>query len=273
MNEKLEKLIDNLPIIKQLFKYDVYLTVMDNNGVIQGFSVPDGVAPKLRVGEVFHDPSGAMDRVLKTGNPQHNQLPREVMGEAFEGALFPIKDGNDIAGCIICTYSIDAQEEMMAIALKFQQSVNNINASLRTLVVGIENLFKLLSDMDEMANSVEDDIQNAAEVVNNINSNASRSNILALNASIEAARSGELGKGFAVVAAEMSKLSNDNGSSAKEIKDALNTIMEHLVTISSSIKEAGNFTKDQQGNIASIEDVLKEMTVLAGKLEEDIKKH
>ena len=41
MNEKLEKLIDTLPLIKQLFKYDVYLTVMDENSVIQGFSIPD----------------------------------------------------------------------------------------------------------------------------------------------------------------------------------------------------------------------------------------
>lgn len=272
MNRKLEALIDNLPIIKQLFKYDVYLTVMDNNGVIQGFSVPDGVAPKLSVGERFHDPSGALDIVLKTGRPQYNHLPKDVMGEAFEGELFPIKDGNDIAGCITCTYSVETKEEMMNITSQFRKAVNNINTSLHTLVDGIENLFKLLSDMDEMANSVEGDIQNAADVVNNINSNASRSNILALNASIEAARSGELGKGFAVVAAEMSKLSTDNGSSAKAIKEALNIIMEHLVTISSAIKEAGNFTKDQQGNISSIENVLAEMTMLAGKLEEDIKK-
>ncbi|MCH5249965.1 MAG: hypothetical protein J1E98_08525 [Lachnospiraceae bacterium] len=272
MNHKLEKLIDNLPIIKQLFKYDVYLTVMDNNGVIQGFSVPDGVTPQLHLGEAFHDPSGALDKVLKTGKPQRNRLPKEVMGEAFEGALFPIKDGNDIVGCITCTYSVDANEEMMDIALKFKESVDNINTSLHTLVNGIENLFKLLTNMGEMANSVEVDIQNASDVVNEINSNASRSNILALNASIEAARSGELGKGFAVVAAEMSKLANDNGSSSKEIKETLNVIMEHLVTISSSIKEAGNFAKDQKGNISSIEEVLQEMTVLAGKLEEDIEK-
>ena len=272
MNEKLKNLIDTLPLIKQLFKYDVYISVMDENSVIQGFSIPDGVAPKTHVGEVFDDPSGALDKVLRTGKPQYNHLPKEVMGEAFEGGLFPVKDGNDVVGCITCSYSVEAQEEMMEIALKFQESVNNINTSVQTLVDGIEDLFQLLSGMDEMANSVESDIHNTTEVVDKISSNASRSNILALNASIEAARSGEFGRGFSVVASEMGKLANDNGSSSKAVKEALDIITEHLLAISESIKEAGNFTKDQQGNISSIEEVLKEMVVLAGRLEEDIKK-
>lgn len=273
MNEKLEKLIESLPIMHQLFQYDAYITVMDKDRVVRGFSIPDGVVPQVHVGETFYDSSGALDKVLRTGNAQHNYLPKEVMGEAFEGALFPIKDGNDVVGCIICTYSVDTKKEMASIALKFQESVNKISESLHTLVDGIENLFQLLSNMDEMANSVESDIQNAAEVVNEISNNASRSNILALNASIEAARSGTVGRGFAVVATEMGKLANDNGSSSTEIKEALNIIMGHLDTISSSIKEASNFTKEHQGNIHSINEILEEMTVLAGKLEEDIKRH
>ena len=111
----------------------------------------------------------------------------------------------------------------------------------------------------------------AVEVVNKINNNATRSNILALNASIEAARSGEFGRGFSVVATEMGKLANDSGSSASEIKNKLSVIMEHLTAIMGSIKDAGNFTKEHQGNISSIESVLDEMNETARKLEEEIK--
>lgn len=271
MNGRLQQLIDNLTIMKQLFGYDVVLSVIDRDRVVQGVYLPDGIAPKLRLGEVFHDPSGVLDKVLKTGVPQHNYLPKEVLGEAFEGELVPVKDGNEIVGCIVCTHSVDTKEQMEAITVKFRESVNRIDGSLHTLVDGLESLFELLANMNEMAGSVESDVHNAVEVVNQINSNASRSNILALNASIEAARSGEAGRGFAVVATEMGKLANDSGSSATEIKTTLGVIMEHLTKITSSIKDADTFTKEQQGNISSIEDILQEMLVLAGKLEKDIR--
>lgn len=272
MHEKLEKLIEDLPIIKQLFGNDAFIMVVDKKGVVQGYAIPNGATPQFRVGELFHDPSGVLDKVLKTGESQHNSLTREARKEIFEGELVPIKDGNEIVGCIISTFSIDMKKEMTDIALKFRESVDNINTSLHTLVNGIENLLGLLSNMNEMADSVESDVSNATEVVKKINNNASHSNILALNASIEAARSGELGRGFAVVASEMSKLAKDNGSSSKEIQDTLDGILQHLVSITSSIKEVDDFAKEQQSNITSIENVLDEMIVLAGKLEEDIKK-
>lgn len=271
MNRRLQQLIDNLTIIQQLFGYDVLLTVIDRDEVVQGVYLPDGVVPQLRVGEKFHDPSGALAKVLKTGTPQHNYLPKEILGEAFEGELIPVKDDNEIVGCIVCTHSVDTKEEMQAITVQFRESVNHIDESLHTLVGGIESLFELLTDMNEMANSVESDVHNAVKVVNEINANASRSNILALNASIEAARSGESGRGFAVVATEMGKLAKDSGSSATEIKATLSVIMEHLTTILSSIKDADSFTKEQQGNIGSIKEILQNMLVLAGKLEKDIR--
>ncbi len=270
MNAQLEQIVGNLPIMKQLYGHDVYMTVMDAEGIIVGFSIPDGQTPQFKIGDQFHDPSGAFDKVIRTGVAQHNYLPKEVMGEAFEGELVPIKDGRDVVGCIICTYSVGTREEMAAITEKFQNSLDNIDDSLHTLVSGIENLFQILTDMDSMTSSVERDVHDAVDVVNKINNNASRSNILALNASIEAARSGEFGRGFAVVATEMGKLANDSGSSATEIKSTLNVIMEHLSSIISSIKDAGRFAKEQQGNISSIQEVLEEMVVLGKELKEDI---
>lgn len=272
MNKQLEQLVNSLPIIRQLFDQDVYLTVMDAQKVVMGFIVPDGVRPQLSVGDVFKDPSGALDSVLKTGKRKHNILPKEAMGESFEGELIPIKEDGVVVGCIIRTYSVDVRNEMARITTRFQESVNHINDSLNDLLGGIEHLFDLLTGMDEMANSVESDVHNAVEVVNKINSNASRSNILALNASIEAARSGEYGRGFAVVATEMGKLANDSGSSSTEIKATLNTIREHLVSIIASVKDAGGFAKDHRENINAIQEILSEMTVLAGELEEDLKK-
>lgn len=272
MSNQVEQLVEALPVIRQLFDRDVYMTVMDAKKTVRGFVVPEGVKPQLSIGDIFRDPSGALDEVLRTGRPKHNVLPKEAMGETFEGELVPIKEDGKVIGCIICTYSVDVREEMAAITEKFRDSAHQINDALKDLVSGIEHLFELLTGMDEMASSVESDVHNAVEVVNKINSNASRSNILALNASIEAARSGEYGRGFAVVATEMGKLANDSGSSATEIKTTLTTIREHLISIISSVKDAGGFAKDHRENIASIQEILTEMVKLTSRLEEDLKK-
>ncbi len=272
LNERLQQLIDLLPLLKDLFEHDVFITVMDTNGIVQGFSVPDGAVPQLKVGEEFIDPSGAFQEVIKTGKKKHNYLPKEVMGEAFEGVLAPVADHGKIVGCIICTYSVDAKERMASVTAQFQESVDNIQSSVQTVISGIEDLFGMLTNMNDMTNYVENDVHNAVDVVNKISSNASRSNILALNASIEAARSGEYGRGFAVVADEMGKLAKDSDHSAGEIKTTLSTITDHLASIISSIKDANSVAENHMNSIRNIEDILAKTLQLAEQLEQDIQK-
>lgn len=267
-NRQLEMIIDSLPVIQQMFSHDVYIMVMDKGGVVQGFSIPDGKKPYVRIGETFHDPTGVLREVLRTGKAMHNCLTQEVRGETFEGELVPVMDEGAVVGVVACTYSVDVQKQMAQITTKFQDSVGNIQGSLQQLLKGIESLFTLLANMDKIANTVESDVHNAVEVVNKINGNASRSNILALNASIEAARSGEYGRGFAVVAGEMGKLANDSGNSSSEIKVTLNNIMEHLNVIISSITGVGELAQEYRGNISSIQEILKDTVVLADQLKE-----
>ncbi len=271
-NDKLTQIVEVLPVFRQLFDQDVYITVLDRDGIMQGYTVPDGVAPMLSVGQAFQDPSGAFDEVIRTGKRKHNYLPEEVMGEAFEGELVPVMDAGKVIGCVVCTYSVNIKKEMSKITNQFQDSVNEINDSIQTVINGIESLFNMLTEMDRMANVVEGDVNNAVEVVNKVSSNASRSNMLALNASIEAARSGEYGRGFAVVANEMGQLAKDSGGSATAIKETLNNITNHLVTIISSIKDANNVAKEHMENISQIQKILGQTLVLAAKLEEDISK-
>ncbi|MDE7299241.1 MAG: hypothetical protein K2N94_10500 [Lachnospiraceae bacterium] len=271
-NGLLAQVVELLPIMRQLFEHDVYISVLDRDGVIQGYSIPDGVAPMLSVGQAFVDPSGAFDEVIRTGRRKHNQLPEQVMGEAFEGELVPIKDGGKVVGCVVSTYSVGTKKQMSKIANQFRESVGSIGGSIQAVTDGIESLFQMLAEMDRMASGVESDVHNAVEVVNKVSSNASRSNMLALNASIEAARSGDSGRGFAVVANEMGQLAKDSGSSATAIKETLNTITKHLVTIISSIKDANHVAKEHMENVSQIQKILDQTLVLAGKLEEDISK-
>lgn len=271
MNIKLQNIVENLDIIKQLFDKDLIISVLDENGVVQGFSLPDGVPPQVEVGSVFEDPSGIFDEVIRKGITKHNYLPKEVLGYPIEGNLVPVKDDGKVVGCVICTYSVEGRERIKHIAAEFQESIQEIDNSIQDVVKGIESLFTMLTTMNKMTSDVEKDVNEATDVVNNISHNASHSNILALNASIEAARSGDAGRGFAVVATEMGKLAKDSGTSATQIKATLSVIVNHLETITESIKEADDMAKTHIDSISSIRNILEHTISIAQELENDIK--
>ena len=271
MNRNLQYIVDNLDIIRQLYDREVIISVMDRDKVVQGFALPEGMPPQAEVGTVFEDPSGIFDEVIAKGVPKHNYLPREVMGFPVEGNLVPIKDDGEVVGCIICSYSVEGKEKVRQIASEFQESIQEIDSSVQDFVNGVETLFSMLSDMNQITLDVEQDVNEAADVVNKISSNASRSNILVPNAFIEASRSGEAGRGFSVVATQMGKLAKDSGNSATEIKTTLSAIVSHLEAIMNSIKEANDVAKSYMDNISSIRTVLEQTVSIANELENDVK--
>ena len=270
MNEKLQYIIDNLDLIRQLYNKEMIISVLDKDHIVQGFSLPEGIPPQMEVGSVFEDPSGVFDEVIAKGITKHNYLPKEVMGFPIEGNLVPVKDDGQVIGCVICSYSVEGKEKVKDIAEKFQTSIQEIDSSIQNVINGIEVLFHMLTDMNKMTSEVEQDVNEAAGVVNKISNNASHSNILALNASIAAARSGEAGKGFSVVATEMGKLAKDSGSSAAEIKATLSAIVNHLESIMNSITEANDMAKSYMDNISSIKTVLEQTISIAGELQNDV---
>lgn len=270
-SEKLQSVIDSLPEIRQLFEADAFVTVVDSDAIMRGYEIPAGAIPQVQIGERFVNPSGALDRALKTGNKIHNKLPAEVLGEVFEGDLIPIKENGKVVGCLTCTYAVSGKERMISLSGQFDESIGKISDSIKTVVAGLEDLFNMLSGMNEKTEGIENDVKEAIKVVNKISGIASKSNILSLNASIEAARSGEFGRGFSVVATEMGKLAKDSGDSAGEIKDTLNQITAHLAEIIDAIKNANEVSKEHMESIGKINEVLDETVQISADLKNTIK--
>ena len=249
MHTKVKEMVNNLQIFRSIYSEGAIITVIDADSILQGFLLPDGMPPLMNVGDPFEDPSGGMDKVLRTKEKVHNVLPKEVMGSAFEGDLIPILDDSKVVGVVTATYPVDEENDVTSVKTKFTKAINDINDTLRPLFDSMEKTAEKMNVLSAEVDKVKEDTASALKIVSNISSNSSRSNILALNASIEAARSGEAGRGFAVVATEMGKLANDSSASATAISDFLNTTNGNLNTITSSLHEA---TEVSQQNIAEI---------------------
>ena len=116
--------------------------------------------------------------------------------------------------------------------------------------------------------NVREKVNTAFQMVNTIQGNANKSNILALNASIEAARSGDAGRGFAVVASEMGKLAQVSGNSAKEIDKTLKEIIDEVAKVTKAINEANDVADSQVETTQQVNSALSDITRSVGAIVE-----
>lgn len=84
-----------------------------------------------------------------------------------------------------------------------------------------------MGNMVESMNRISDTSKKIENIIAEIESIASQTNLLSLNASIEAARAGEAGRGFAVVADEIRNLADQSAKSAVDTRELVsNTLFE-----------------------------------------------
>lgn len=105
-------------------------------------------------------------------------------------------------------------------------------------------------DMKEMVEAMErinETSQKIGNIISEIESIASQTNLLSLNASIEAARAGEAGRGFSVVADQIRQLAEQSSQSAIDTRSL----------IEGSMQEIDNGNKVADRAVASIEVVVE----------------
>jgi methyl-accepting chemotaxis protein len=137
-------------------------------------------------------------------------------------------------------------------AVEMTTTIHNIASNAHEAATVVQNAVQTTQTANATIAKLGDSSAEIGEVIKVITSIAQQTNLLALNATIEAARAGESGKGFAVVANEVKEL-------AKQTAEATEDISRKITAIQTD-------TKDAVRAIASITDVIHQISSISGTI-------
>lgn len=136
------------------------------------------------------------------------------------------------------------------------QLAKNARAISDNSSVRVKNLQDTMTDIRNSSAKITD-------IIALIEGIAFQTNILALNAAVEAARAGEQGRGFAVVAGEVRNLAQRSSSSAKEIKELIESSMSYVEAGANQAEDVGRNMIDMNDAVRQVADLIDEISIAA----------
>lgn len=265
MNAKLQQLTEWIPIIKQMTGIDAAIAVWDRNGVLQSFFGAKAFNLHLEIG-FQADKADKMFEAMRTGKVLFNKIPKEVFGAAVEGSITPIFEGREVVGAVTFVTSSEEKEAVMKNTNDLIHSVNQTEQYIVSITKGTKELAENMSQVQAITETVKAQVEEANQVVAEIQKNANYSNILALNASIESARAGQAGRGFAVVSDEMGKFAKMSGEAATRINKNLAEIVKSLNEVTHSIDESATIAEEQSKATDGLNEQFETVTLTANEV-------
>ena len=260
-----------LPLVKKITGQDIQLSLCDREQALgtwiaDSFQLP-GAVPGAKLD--WANPAMAeMLKAMEENKQSVNFLPKEVLGVAIQGVVTPITENGQVVGVVTCARSVEKELRTKEAIQELDQNLNQSMESVDSIAEEAQRLAHQLNDIKKISEEVQMKVDQGLKLVNMIQGNASRSNILALNASIEAARRGAAGKGFAVVANEMGKLAQVSGNSAKEILQTLQEITKSVEQVAQAVNEANDSATTQATTTQEVTANLNQITDFVGQIVE-----
>lgn len=120
-----------------------------------------------------------------------------------------------------------------------------------------------VKNLQDTMNDIRNSSAKITDIIALIEGIAFQTNILALNAAVEAARAGEQGRGFAVVAGEVRNLAQRSSSSAKEIKELIESSMSYVEAGANQAEDVGRNMVDMNDAVRQVADLIDEISIAA----------
>ena len=256
---KIDTVIINASIIRQLSPLDSCVMICDCNGTIVKFISAKTFSMNTHEGDKVAY-GGSLDRCLKEQKEVHTILPREMYGVPIKAISVPIFDGTNLVGAVATAISLEAQQTLQDAAQTIAATSEEITATTQELAASASTLAADLDGLKRNSERVLSELKKTDGILKFVNEVAASSNLLGLNAAIEAARAGEHGRGFAVVADEIRKMADNSRNAVKEINDVLNVIKVETTQI---IGNVGNAAGHAQSQAAAAQEITASMEQLA----------
>ena len=268
-NKVLQAVVQVAPYIPLFIDEPVSVAITNTVGFI--FNQPCKEIPvSCELGAPF--PEGATPLlVMQSGERTVREVPAKVYGVPFKSYAIPIRDGNEVVGCLMIAKSIETIRSVKDAIASLSEEVEQVMEAVNEITDGVH----LASENNQMVFGLMGNLLTETQKMNDIlaviNKFSNSTKILGLNASIEAARAGAAGKGFSVVAQEIERLSGNTTQSAREIGDMLGGIESQVNDISEKSKETTDAFTQQAASLEEIAATIQNLNANVKVIESYIK--
>jgi len=153
--------------------------------------------------------------------------------------------------------SAEDAEESYTQTQKYADEADNSRAGMNTVV--------------EAMKKIDDTSTKIGDIISEIESIASQTNLLSLNASIEAARAGEAGRGFAVVADQIRQLAEQSAKAAVDTRELIEGSLQEIQGGNRAVESASSSIEVVVDGIKQIADVSKHLSIMIGDQSETMR--